>query len=153
MFGWVLTSSDILFHRAIQLPQQPLPIIHTLQSASQFKPVTTISSNGQIPVMAANISSIMPKFAATAVAAHQKVAIQQQQQQQQCNEMYFSPGNISVGGTTFSASVVTSSYLPTTSTTTTTSNRIENELTCPPGKSLARQKNQNSKLRRFGLPN
>ncbi len=62
----------ILSFRAIQLPQQPLPILQTLQSQG-FKPVVTTSnsSNGQIPIMAANISSIMPRFAATAVAAHQ----------------------------------------------------------------------------------
>jgi hypothetical protein len=43
------------FFRAIQLPQQPLPIIQTLSSSAQLKPVTTLATNGQIPAMASQV--------------------------------------------------------------------------------------------------
>lgn len=101
--------------RAIHLPQQPLPIIHTIQSSSsQVKPIQ--SSGQQLPVMAAGISSIMPKFAATAVHAHQRVTEQQQQQQQQHSnvKVQIRPSNVSLQGATISASILSTSFLPTT---------------------------------------
>jgi len=100
----------------------------------------------------------MPKFAANAVATQQRIVIQQQvnqhqqlvqqqnqqqqqlqqqqqqlqqqqQQVQQQHQQYVRPGSITVGGTTY----VTSTYQSTSTTATTTTNRIEHDLSGPPG--------------------
>ena len=145
----IVTTGGSRGIRAIQLPQQPLSVFHTLQPTAtsvpqnHFRPETTTSTvatsgNVQLPVMASNISSFMPKFAATAVATHQRAFVQQQP-----NEIYLRATNTSIPplstSTTTSSSTakVSSSFIlaenvSTTSSSTTASNNLENELSYPP---------------------
>ena len=113
-----------LVPRAIQLPQQPLPVLHALPTTTvgSFKASTTVSAaNGQLPIMAANVSSFMPKFAATAVATHQRAYVQPLS-----NDIYIRPTNV----LSTSTAIVSSPYLQMPNVSTATN--LENELCCPP---------------------
>lgn len=91
--GTVQLQAVPMSPQTIQFPTQPVPIVHQLVSTGTFTgttrhvvvaqsaahsglTATTTAAGGQtaLPVMAANISTIMPRFAATAVAAHRATA-------------------------------------------------------------------------------
>jgi len=103
-----------------QLPQQPIPVLQSMQNVSQLKPVTTAASSGQLPALAANISSIMPNFAATAVATHQRATFKQQ--------------HTSENQTSLSTPVtyVSASYSTTIANGTTTISPANLDYSCPP---------------------
>ena len=118
-----------LVPRAIHLPQQPLPVLHALPTtnAGPYKPLTTLSAtNGQLPIMAANVSSFMPKFAATAVTTHQRAYVQPLS-----NDIYIrTTNNSSSNISSTSTSMVSSPYLPMSNVSIATN--LESELSCPP---------------------
>jgi hypothetical protein len=115
--------------RTIQLPQQPIPVLHTLSNTPQFKPMPTVhttTSNGQLSMLATNVSSFIPNFGATTVATHQRAYVQQPS-----NEIYVQSLPTSVSTTTNlqSSNLTTSTYLPMSSVPSVS---LDNDLSCPP---------------------
>ena len=116
--------------RTIQLPQQPIPVLHT----GQFKPVqttpttTSISTTPNGHLLAANVTSFMPNFATNTVPTHQRTFVQQP-----ANEIYIQTAQTTA--TTSSShtptSILTSStYIPMPNASSVTLDG--SEMSCPP---------------------